>query len=377
MPFIYSDRYSYEINSLVKENIEISKLDWDMYETSWDFEKSPLLDESKISKTNSIKKAYEEYKNYVNLNFEKLKENEERLNEIFISIYGLENEITPEVSDRDITITKIFDNKKDIDEEIKGNKYVKTREDIVKDFISYGVGCIFGRYSLDEKGLVFAGGDFDISRYESFIPVEKNVAIITDREYLKEDIVSKFIDFVKVAFGEEYLEENLDFIASELKGKGTSREKIRNYFINDFYKDHVKKYQKTPIYWMYDSGANKTNSQRKNAFKSLIYMHRYNRDTTGSVRIDYLHELQRLYDRRIDFLKGEILATRDKKIIASFEKELEDIKQKAKECKDYDESIGHMALERIDIDLDDGVKVNYKKIQRDKNETEYKILAKL
>lgn len=377
LPLLKDSLYEEQIINFVEESIQFSKQDWDMYEISWDFEKSPLLDESKISKTNSIKKAYEEYKNYVNLNFEKLKENEERLNEIFISIYGLEDEITPEVFDRDITITKIFDNKKDIDEEIKGNKYVKTREDIVKDFISYGIGCIFGRYSLDEKGIIFAGGDFDISRYESFIPVEKNVAIITDREYLKEDIVSNFVDFLKVAFGEEYLEENLDFIASELKGKGTSREKIRNYFINDFYKDHVKKYQKTPIYWMYDSGANKTNSQRKNAFKSLIYMHRYNRDTTGSVRIDYLHELQRLYDRRIDFLKGEILATRDKKIIASFEKELEDIKQKAKECKDYDESIGHMALERIDIDLDNGVKVNYKKIQRDKNEIEYKILAKL
>ena len=244
------------------------------------------------------------------------------------------------------------------------------RLEYIKSFISYGVGCIFGRYSLDEKGLVYAGGEFDINRYNKFKPVEDNVVLITDKEYFEDDLVNRFVEFVKVSFGEENLEENLKFIADSLKGKGTPREKIRNYFVNDFYKDHTKMYKKIPIYWLYDSG-------KQNGFKALIYMHRYNADTTGKVRIDYLHKVQRMYERRMDFLRDDIANNKDAKEVAKSEKKLEKIIKQVKECKDYDEKITHIALSRIEIDLDDGVKVNYKKVQTDDKGKKYKILAKI
>ncbi len=352
------------------ENISISKTDWDSFETSWDFEDHPLLQWTGESGKLTVEDAYENWKEYANNNFDKLKSNEERLNELFIEIYGLEDELTPEVSDRDITIAKIFDEKNDIYEDIKGNQYILTKEDVVKSFISYGVGCIFGRYSLDEKGLVYAGGEFDINRYNRFKPVEDNIVLITDREYFEDDLVNRFVNFVKVSFGKDNLEENLTFIADSLKGKGTSREKIRNYFITDFYKDHVQRYKKTPIYWLYDSG-------RQNGFKALIYMHRYDADTTGKVRIDYLHKVQRMYERRIDFLKDDIANNRDAREVSKSEKELEKVIKQVKECKDYDEKIGHIAISRIEIDLDDGVKVNYDKAQTDDKGKKYKIFPKI
>lgn len=379
VPIIFSETHKPEIDSLVQENIEISKIDWDSFETSWDFEVHPLLDESKQGGQvpATIEKAYDNWKEYANKNFAKLKKNEERLNEIFIEIYGLEDELTPEVSDRDITITKIFDDKKDIYEDIKGNQYILTREDVIKSFISYGVGCMFGRYSLDEKGLIYAGGEFDINRYKKFKPVEDNIVIITDKEYFKDDLVNRFIEFVKVAFGEETLEENLEFIAASLKGKGTPREKIRNYFLNDFYKDHVKSYKKRPIYWLYDSSAEKTKRSSQDGFKALIYMHRYNEDTTGRVRIDYLHKLQNRYENRIELLKDNIVKSKDPREVARSEKELEKITKQLKECKEYDEKLGHIAVSRIGIDLDDGVKVNYEKVQTDDKGKKYQILAKI
>ena len=379
IPIIEEKEVIEEVNILVQENISISKIDWDSFETSWDFEIHPLLDESKQGGQvpATIEKAYENWKGYANNNFAKLKKNEERLNEIFIEIYGLEDELTPEVSDRDITITKIFDDKKDIYEDIKGNQYILTKEDVIKSFISYGVGCMFGRYSLDEKGLIYAGGEFDINRYKKFKPVEDNIVIITDKEYFKDDLVNRFIEFVKVAFGEETLEENLEFIAASLKGKGTPREKIRNYFLNDFYKDHVKTYKKRPIYWLYDSSAGKTKRSSQNGFKALIYMHRYNEDTTGRVRIDYLHKLQNRYENRIELLKDNIVKSKDPREVARSEKELEKITKQLKECKEYDEKLGHIAVSRIGIDLDDGVKVNYEKVQTDDKGKKYQILAKI
>lgn len=372
IPLIFSKTYKSEINSLVKQNISISKTDWDSFETSWDFEIHPLLDEEKQEDIpNTIELSYENWKSYANSNFSKLKENEERLNEIFIDIYELEDELTPEVSDKDITIAKIFDNKNEIYDDIKGNKYILTKEDVIKSFISYGVGCIFGRYSLNEKGLIYAGGEFDIDKYNKFKPVEDNIVLITDQEYFEDDLVNRFIEFVKISFGEENLEENLNFIANSLKGKGTSREKIRNYFIKDFYKDHVQTYKKRPIYWLYDSG------KKQNAFKALIYMHRYDEDTTGKVRIDYLHELQKVYERKVDFLRDDILNNKDAKEVSRSEKELNKITKQIKECKDYDEKIAHIALLRIPIDLDDGVKVNYEKVQTDDEGNKYKILAEI
>ena len=378
-PIIFSETHKPEIDSLVQENIEISKIDWDSFETSWDFEIHPLLDESKQGGQvpATIEKAYDNWKEYANNNFAKLKKNEERLNEIFIEIYGLEDELTPEVSDKDITITKIFDDKKDIYEDIKSNQYILTKEDVIKSFISYGVGCIFGRYSLDEKGLIYAGGEFDINRYKKFKPVEDNIVIITDKEYFKDDLVNRFIEFVKVAFGEETLEENLEFIAASLKGKGTPREKIRNYFLNDFYKDHVKTYKKRPIYWLYDSSAGKTKKSSQNGFKALIYMHRYNEDTTGKVRIDYLHKLQNRYENRIKLLQDNIVNSKDPKEVARSEKEIEKLTKQLKECKEYDEKLSHLANTRVSIDLDDGVKVNYEKVQTDAKGKKYQILAKI
>ena len=342
------------------------------------FQIHPLLDKEKQGQVpKTIESAYENWKEYANNNFAKLKENEERLNKLFIKIYGLEDELTPEVSDKDITIAKIFDDKKDIYEDIKGNQYILTKEDVIKSFISYGVGCIFGRYSLDEKGLVYAGGEFDISRYNKFKPVEDNIVVITDKEYFEDDLANRFIEFVRISFGKENLEENLKFIADSLKGKGTPREKIRNYFVNHFYKDHVKMYKKTPIYWLYDSSAGKTKRNSHDAFKALIYMHRYDEDTTGRVRIDYLHKLQRIYENRIDFLRDDIVNNSDASKVAKSEKKLEKIMKQLKECKEYDEKMGHIAVSRIGIDLDDGVKVNYEKVQTDNNGEKYQILAKI
>lgn len=378
LPIIFSETHKPEIDSLVQQNISISKIDWDSFETSWDFKVHPLLDKNKQGQVpNTIESAYENWKEYANNNFAKLKSNEERLNELFIEIYSLEDELTPQVSDKDITIAKIFDDKKKIYEDIKGNQYILTKEDVVKSYISYGVGCIFGRYSLDEEGLAYAGGEFDINRYNKIKPVKDNVVVITDEEYFEDDLVNRFIEFVKVSFGEENLEENLKFIADSIKGRGTPREKIRNYFVNDFYKDHVQRYKKTPIYWLYDSSAGKTKRNSQNGFKALIYMHRYTEDTTGKVRIDYLHKIQRIYENKIDFLKDNILNNKDAKEVARSEKELEKTMKQLKECKDYDEKIGHIALSRIGIDLDDGVKVNYEKVQTDDKGKKYQILAKV
>ncbi len=265
------------IESIIKENIAEAKKDWDMHEVSWDFDKSPLLTYKVDAR---IENAYELYKQEINKRFNKLKENEEILNDIFIKIYNLEKELTPEVSDRDITVAKIFDSKKDIDEEIKGNRYIMTREDVVKNFLSYFIGCAMGRYSLDEDGLIFAGGDFDPSKYTIFKADGDGILPITDQEYFEDDIVELFVKFLKITFGEEHLNENLDFIASELKDKksDSSRERIRNYFLNDFYEDHCKMYQKLPIYWQYDSGKN-------DACKGLFYLHRYDKDMFARIRI--------------------------------------------------------------------------------------------
>ena len=354
LPFIFSEIHKPEIDSLVEENIKISKIDWDSYETSWDFEVSPLLDESKIVKTNSIEKAYEDYKDYVNSNFEKLKQNEERLNEIFIEIYGLEDELTPEVSDRDITVAKIFDSKKDIDDEIKGNKYIMTREDVVKNFLSYFIGCAMGRYSLDEDGLVFAGGAFDPSRYKTFKADEDGILPITDQEYFEDDIVELFVKFLKITFGEEHLNENLDFIASELKGKksDSSRERIRNYFLNDFYEDHCKMYQKLPIYWQYDSGKN-------GACRGLFYLHRYDKDMFAKIRINYVFEVQDRYKQELSRLE-ELTKEASGNERIQLQKRVDRLKKKIIESQQFEEKVQHIADSYVEIDLDDGVKENYK-----------------
>lgn len=350
-PVLLAVNEEIKIINIVNKSIEISRLDWDMHETSWDFEKSPLLLNKMDGK---IKTAYESYKAEVNERFAKLKENEEELNRMFIEIYGLEDELTPEVSDRDITVAKIFDNKKDIDDEIKGNKYVMTREDVVKNFLSYFIGCAMGRYSLDEEGLVFAGGEFDSSKYTSFRAVEDGILPITDQEYFEDDIVELFVEFLKITFGEEHLNENLDFIASELKGKksDSSRERIRNYFLNDFYEDHCKMYQKLPIYWQYDSGKN-------DACRGLFYLHRYDKDMFAKIRINYVFEVQDRYKQELVRVEDTIAESSGNKKI-ELQKRADALKKKIIESQQFEEKVQHIADSYIEIDLDDGVKENYK-----------------
>lgn len=358
MPYIFNKKYFDTIHRLVEENVKISKTDWDSFETSWDFKRHPLLTYSAIKnnfKANKIETAYNNWKKFANEQFFKLKANEEELNRIFIEIYGLQDELTPEVEEKDITITKIVNEKS---EEDKKNPYVIDKQEVIKSFISYGVGCMFGRYSLDEEGLIYAGGEFDLGRYKTFIPTKDNVLMITDEDYFEDDTVHCFVEFVKVTFGEETLEENLDYIAEVLgqKSNETSRQTIRRYFLKDFYKDHVKKYQKRPIYWLFDSG-------KKDGFKALIYMHRYDSFTVARVRTDYLHKLQKIYESEVDRLDILINSETSAREKASVKKKKDAIIKQIGECKTYDQIISHVANQKIEMDLDDGVKVNYAKFQ--------------
>ena len=384
-------------------NIEDAKEDWDSFETSWDFDEHPLIalrngagygtDFRKWSYR--VEDSYRAWEMVCNDRFNELKNNEEELNRIFIDIYGLQDELTPEVEDKDVTVRKA-----DL-----------TRD--IRSLISYAVGCIFGRYSLDKTGLVFAGGDFDkiywkykgqaaldengepigggyagisLAEYHypkfhdtddwetatslTFEPDVDNVIPITDEEYFTDDLTGLFVAWVKKAFGQDYLEQNLAFIAKALGTKGTSpRAVIRNYFLNGFYADHVKIYQKRPIYWLYDSG-------KQNGFKALIYMHRYNADTSGLVRADYLYKMEQVYESEIARMDDAIAhgASRE---VAQATKRKEKLVKQLKECKDYDDRLGHIALARIPIDLDDGVKVNYDKVQTGADGKKQAILAKI
>ena len=387
----------------VDSNIEDAKEDWDSFETSWDFNEHPLIalkngagygtDFRKWSYR--VEDSYRVWEMVCNDRFNELKNNEEELNRIFIDIYGLQDELTPEVEDKDVTVRKA-----DL-----------TRD--IRSLISYAVGCIFGRYSLDKTGLVFAGGDFDkiywkykgqaaldengepigggyagisLAEYHypkfhdtddwetatslTFEPDVDNVIPITDEEYFTDDLTGLFVAWVKKAFGQDYLEQNLAFIAKALGTKGTSpRAVIRNYFLNGFYADHVKIYQKRPIYWLYDSG-------KQNGFKALIYMHRYNADTSGLVRADYLYKMEQVYESEIARM-DDAIANGASREVAQATKRKEKLVKQLKECKDYDDRLGHIALARIPIDLDDGVKVNYDKVQTGADGKKQAILAKI
>ena len=340
------------IESIARENISLSKSDWDSFEKSWDFQHHPLC-----QKGSRLQSAYETYKTEVNARFDQLKANEEELNRIFIDIYGLQDELTPEVADKDVTVARIYDTDEEKPESIKGNNYVLTKADVVKSLLSYAVGCMFGRYSLDVDGLAYAGGEWDESRYSTFYPDKDNIIPITDEAYSEDDIVDFFVAWMKKAFGAEHLEENLAFVADALGTKGTgSRDRIRAYFLKDFYKDHVKTYKKRPIYWLYDSG-------KQNGFKALVYMHRFDEDTTGRVRADYLHRIERIYETEIARMNEDIDHSDNAREIGKATKRREKLQKQLKECQAYDEQIAAPALARIAIDLDDGVKVNYNKVQ--------------
>ena len=303
--------------------------------------------------------------------FQQLKKNEEELNRIFIDIYGLQDELTPDVADKDVTVHRVFDSKDDVPESMKGSNYVRTMRDEIVSLISCAVGCMFGRYSLDVGGLAYAGGEWDESRYKTFLPDEDNCIPVTDEEYFKDDIVGRFVEFVRTVYGSDTLEENLDFVANALAGKGsTSREVIRNYFLNDFIKDHIKTYQKRPIYWMFDSG-------KQNGFKALVYMHRWNADTTGNVRVEYLHRVQRVYESEIARMQDTIDNSSNAREVSAAQKRKDKLTKQLKESKDYDVKIAHLALSRININLDDGVKLNYERVQTSSDGKRTEVLTRL
>lgn len=348
LPLIIDETKKAEIDSLVQNNINISRTDWDSFETSWDFLIHPLIcNEDKISK------AFINWERKSDERFRSLKANEEQLNCIFNEIYGLSGEITSQVQEKDVTVSKAR-----IDRDIRS-------------FISYSIGCMFGRFSLDSKGLIYAGGQWDGREYKTFTPDKDNILPITDEEYFSDDIVGRFIEFIEAVYGSENIEENLNFIANALGGKdNSSREIIRNYFIKDFYKDHCKIYQKRPIYWLFESG-------KQNGFKTLIYMHRYDENTIGNLRIDYLHRMQRIYENEIARMQDTIENSGDAREVTTATKRKEKLIKQLQETKEYDEKIAHLALARTSIDLDDGVKVNYEKVQTDRDGKKLDVLAKI
>lgn len=350
LPLIESDSLD-SIVERVKHCIDGSNTEWDSFEVSWDFKKHPLL-----RNVSTIPEAFAQWQEECDDRFNRLKANEEELNRIFIDIYGLQDELTQEVEDKDVTVRKA-DLQRDI-----------------KSLLSYAVGCMFGRYSLDVEGLAYAGGEWDSSKYQSFIPDADNVIPITDEEYLDDDIVSRLCAWLKAVYGADTLEENLDYIAKALGNKGsTSREIIRNYFLNDFFKDHCQTYSvtgsgKRPIYWLFDSG-------KQNGFKALVYLHRYTPDTIGNLRIDYLHKMQRVYESEINRMQDMMDHSGNAREVAAASKRKDKLAKQLKECREYDEKISHLALSRIELDLDDGVKVNYRKLQTAQDGKFYEVLA--
>ena len=325
-----------DIARRVRQNINMSSNDWDSFETSWDFKEHPLLKFESIT----IESSFKQWDQFTKSQFELFKENEEELNRIFIEIYGLQDELIPDVEDKDVTVSKA-DLARDI-----------------KSFISYAVGCTFGRYSLDKEGLLIAGSEFEGAKYKTFPADKDNILPILPETYFEDDIVSRFIDFIKVTYGKDTLEENLNFVAGAIgrRRNETARETLIRYFINHFYKDHVHTYQKRPIYWLFTSGKEK-------AFNCLIYMHRYDKTTLSRIRTDYLHDVQVRYDTEKADLLSIIEGDSTAREIREAKKELTLVEKKIVELRDYDEKLHHLADMQIEIDLDDGVKVNYEKFE--------------
>lgn len=363
------------VDMLVQENVDFSKEDWDSFEISWDFKVHPLVRLSRdLWDATAIGASMQYYygghpkfscplelcfmlwQGECNDRFKKLKENEEELNRIFIDIYGLQGELTPEVEDKDVTVRKA-----DLGRDIRS-------------LLSYAIGCMFGRYSLSEEGLIFAGGEWNDSRYGKYQPDADNIIPILDTAYFDDDIVKRVEEFLSVVFGEDSLEVNLTYIAKALDAKSVdARQTIREYFLNDFFKDHCSTYSvtgsgKRPIYWLFDSG-------KQNGFKALVYMHHWNADIEARIRALYLHKVQEKYENEVKAIDTMIEHMTDSRMIAKEEKRKEKLKKQIAEVKDYDEILDHIANEHIDIDLDDGVKVNYEKVQTDHNGKKYKILA--
>ncbi|RGJ72054.1 BREX-1 system adenine-specific DNA-methyltransferase PglX [Eubacterium sp. TM05-53] len=339
MPFIKDMNFYSQVKSLVQYNIIISKQDWDSFETSWTFKVHPLVK----NHVSTISEAFSLWNSECESRFNTLKSNEEELNRIFIDIYGLQDELDPYEEDKDVTVRKA---------------------DLVRDiksFISYAVGCMFGRYSLDVEGLAYAGGDWDSSKYSTFIPDTDDIIPICDEEYFEDDIVTRFIEFVRVVYGSDTLEDNLSFIANALGGKGNPRDVLRNYFLNDFFKDHCNTYQvtgsgKRPIYWLFDSG-------KKNGFKALVYIHRYAPDLIARLRTGYVHPQQARYRTQVELLQSQVDDASSTSERVKLSKQLKKINEQLQELNKYEEVVHHWADKMEPMDLDDGVKVNYVKFQ--------------
>lgn len=358
LPLIINDEYHNEIDNMVKQCIELSKADWDSFETSWDYQIHPIVRYARDGQkrkpwlhdeyypegdSQSLEWCYLKWNEECENRFKLVKKYEEQINTIFNKIYKLENEIDSTIIDTDVTVRKA-----DINRDIKS-------------LISYAVGCMFGRYSLDVEGLVFAGGEWNNTKYSVFIPDADNIIPICDDEYFPDDIVGRFIEFVKVVYGEESLEENLEFISKALGGKGTPREILRNYFLNDFFKDHCNTYQvtgsgKRPIYWLFDSG-------KKNGFKALIYIHRYTPDLIARMRTQYIHEQQARYRNQIEMLEKQVDSDISTSERVRLNKQLKKFREQDEELRKYEEKIHHWADRMEPMDLDDGVKANYAKFQ--------------
>ncbi len=327
---------SESFNARIRKMILLSKADWDDFETSWDFKVHPLV----RHKAARIKDAFATWAKVAKERFNQLKANEEELNRIFIDIYGLQDELTPEVAEEDVTVRKA-----DLERDIRS-------------LLSYAVGCMFGRYSLDQEGLIYASGDFDRTAYKTFLPVEDNVILMTDQDFFDHDIVFRFVEFVDKVYGSEHREENLEFIAQALKPGSTKTplQVIRDYFFNDFFKDHCQIYKKRPIYWQFDTG-------RAGAMKALVYLHRMDESTPARVRTDYLYPLMRAYEgeiRRLEQMSAETLTAAER---AVYRRQKENLQKKVAEIMKYDPVLAHIAHRRLILDLDDGVAVNYRKFQ--------------
>lgn len=339
IPVIYNEENMSTVNKIVRNNISLSRIDWDSFETSLDFTIHPLVK----NHVSTISEAYKLWSKECEDRFDTLKSNEEELNEIFIDIYGLQSELTPEVEEKDVTVRKA---------------------DLVRDvksFISYAVGCMFGRYSLDTEGLAYAGGEWDNNKYKTFIPDADDIIPICDEDYFEDDIVSRFIEFVRCVYGDDTLEENLQFISDALGGNGNPRDVLRDYFLKNFFKDHCNTYQvtgsgKRPIYWQFDSG-------KKNGFKALVYIHRYTPDLIARMRTGYIHPLQSQYRTQIEMLNNQIDEASLTSEKVKLKKQLKKIAEQAEELGKYEEKIHHWADKMELMDLDDGVKVNYAKFQ--------------
>ena len=336
----YIEKSKGDVEELSKKCVALSKDDWDSFETSWDFTRHPFI--KAITKYPNmmdigniyLAECYDIWAGECEERFEKLKANEEELNRIFIDIYGLQDELTPEVEDKDVTVRKA-----DLGRD-------------VRSFISYAVGCMFGRYSPTYDGLAYAGGTWDDGKYNIYKPDADGIIPICDDEYFEDDMMGRFVEFVRVVYGDGSLEDNLRFIANALGGKGQPKEVIRNYFLNDFYADHCKIYQKRPIYWLFDSG-------KKNGFKCLIYLHRYQPDTIARIRTDYVHEQQARYRTAIEGLEKQVAAATSTSERVKLTKQLNKVQAQDTELHQYEEKVHALADQMIKIDLDDGVKHNY------------------